>query len=276
MAMSLVIWSPAMGITAVWRIAPSVNTAMSVVPPPMSTRHTPRSFSSSVSTAMLEASGCRIRSRTSRPQRLMHLMMFCAADTAPVTMCTFTSRRMPLMPSGSRTSSWPSMMNSWVRMWRICWSVGMLTALAVSITRSTSIWRHFLVLDRHHAVRVEALDVAAGDAGIDLADLAVGHQFGFFQRALDGVDGGLDVHHHAFLQAARRVLADADDLQPAVGQDFRHHGDDFRGADIQPDDQCFLFLGPAHFTPLTHLQVLLPQRRRGAPRNRWDSADPHN
>lgn len=64
--------------------------------------------------------------------------MFCAALTAPVTMCTFTSRRMPLMPIGSRTSSWPSMMNSCVRMCRICWSVGMLTALAVSITRATS------------------------------------------------------------------------------------------------------------------------------------------
>ena len=38
-AMSLVIWSPAIGITAVWRIAPSVKIAMSVVPPPMSTRH---------------------------------------------------------------------------------------------------------------------------------------------------------------------------------------------------------------------------------------------
>jgi hypothetical protein len=35
--------------------------------------------------------------------------------TAPVTMCTLTSRRTPLMPSGSRTSSWPSMMNSCVQ-----------------------------------------------------------------------------------------------------------------------------------------------------------------
>ena len=40
-----------MGITAVWRIAPWVNTAMSVVPPPISTRHTPKSFSSSDTTA---------------------------------------------------------------------------------------------------------------------------------------------------------------------------------------------------------------------------------
>src|SRR5688572_5709927 len=111
---------------------------MSVVPPPMSSRQTPRSFSSSDSTARAEASGCRIRSCTSSPQRRTHLMMFCAADTAPVTMCTFTSRRTPDMPIGSRTSSWPSMMNSWRSTCRICWSVGMLTARAVSTARSTS------------------------------------------------------------------------------------------------------------------------------------------
>ena len=139
-AMSLLTWSPATGITAVWRMAPLVNTAMSVVPPPMSTRQTPSSRSSSVSTAIAEASGCSTRSATSSPQRRTHLMMFCAADTAPVTMCTFTSRRIALMPSGSRTSSWPSTMNSCGMVWRICWSVGMLTARAVSTTRSTSIW----------------------------------------------------------------------------------------------------------------------------------------
>ena len=50
-AMSFVTWSPAIGITAVCRSAPPENTARSVVPPPMSTRQTPSSFSSSVSTA---------------------------------------------------------------------------------------------------------------------------------------------------------------------------------------------------------------------------------
>ena len=78
-AMSLVTWSPAIGITAVWRIAPLANTARSVVPPPMSTRHTPSSFSSSVSTAKLEASCSSTTSSTSRPQRWMHFSMFCAA-----------------------------------------------------------------------------------------------------------------------------------------------------------------------------------------------------
>src|SRR6185437_6943132 len=137
-AMSLVTWSPAIGITAVWRIAPLANTARSVVPPPMSTRHTPSSFSSSVSTAKLEASCSSTTSSTSSPQRWMHFSMFCAALSAPVTMCTFASSRTPDMLIGSRMPSWPSTMNSWGRTWRIFWSAGMATALAASMTCSTS------------------------------------------------------------------------------------------------------------------------------------------
>src|SRR3954453_14718164 len=98
MAMSLVIWPPAIGTTAVCRMAPWVKTARSVVPPPMSSRHTPRSFSSSESTAREEASGCNTRSFTSMPQRRTHLMMFCAADTPPVTLGNFTSRGQPDIP----------------------------------------------------------------------------------------------------------------------------------------------------------------------------------
>ncbi len=104
MAMSLVIKSPAMGMTAVWRIAPLVKIATSVVPAPMSTQATPNSRSSSVSTAKLEDKGLSKSWSTSKPQRRTHLMMFSAALCAPVTMCTLASRRMPLMPMGSFTS----------------------------------------------------------------------------------------------------------------------------------------------------------------------------
>ena len=105
------------------------------------------------------------------------------------------------MPIGSRTSSWPSMMNSWRRTCRICWSVGMFTARAVSIARSTSSALTSRSLIATMPVRVEAADVAAGDAGERRGDLAVGHQLGFLERALDRRHGGLDVDHHALLQA---------------------------------------------------------------------------
>ena len=136
-AMSLVIRSPAIGITAVWRIEPSVKIATSVVPAPMSTSATPRSFSSSVSTAWLDALGFSTSCSTSRPQRRTHLTMFSAALCAPVTMCTRTSSRPPLMPIGSLTS-WPSITNSCGSTSSRRWSFGMLIALAVSTTRVTS------------------------------------------------------------------------------------------------------------------------------------------
>src|SRR5690349_20443223 len=139
-AMSLVTWSPAIGNTAVWRMAPCENTARSVVPPPMSMMQTPRSFSSSVRHAKLEASCSSTMSSTSRPQRWMHFSMFCAALSAPVTMCTLASRRTPDMPMGSRMPSCPSMMNSCGSTCRIFWSAGIATALAASTTASTSAW----------------------------------------------------------------------------------------------------------------------------------------
>src|SRR5512140_2741516 len=77
-------------------------------------------------------------SSTSSPQRCTHLTMFCAALSAPVTMCTLASRRTPDMPIGSRMPSCESMMNSCGRMCRIFWSAGIATARAASITRSTS------------------------------------------------------------------------------------------------------------------------------------------
>ena len=175
----------------------------------MSTRHTPSSFSSSVSTAKLDASCSSTTSSTSRPQRWMHFSMFCAALSAPVTMCTFASRRTPDMPIGSRMPSCPSIRNSCGSTCRIFWSAGIATAFAASITWLDIAVAHFLVADRDDAVRVQAAHVAAGDAGEHGVDLAAGHQLGFFHRALDRLHGRLDVDDHAFFQAARRMRAHA-------------------------------------------------------------------
>src|SRR5882757_4153390 len=53
-------------------------------------------------------------------------------------MCTLASRRTALMPIGSRMPSWPSTTNSCGITCRICWSAGIASALAASITASTS------------------------------------------------------------------------------------------------------------------------------------------
>jgi len=97
----------------------------------------------------------------------------------------------------------------------------------------------FLVLDRHHAAGIEAANMAAGDPGIDIADLAIGHQLGLFQRALDRFHGGFDVHHHAFFQTLGFSLAQADHFMAPIRQYLGYHRHHFRGADVETDDQVF-------------------------------------
>ena len=111
----------------------------------------------------------------------------------------------------------------------------------------------FAILDRHHAVRVHALDVTAGDAGEHLVNLAVGHQFRLFQRALDGLHRGFDVHHHAALQTARRGVAHADDIELAVLQDFCDDRHNLGCADVEANQHVLAFLWFAHLS----LQLLI-------------------
>ena len=75
--------------------------------------------------------------------------------------------------------------------------------------------RHFLVPDRHHPVGVETANVAARDAGEHGMNLASRHQLRLFHRAPNRLHGGLDVHHHAFLEPARGMGAHPDHLDAA-------------------------------------------------------------
>jgi hypothetical protein len=103
--------------------------------------------------------------------------------------------------------------------------------------------RDLLVAHDHHAGAVLPADVAAGDAGVDVRDLAVGHHLGLFQRLLDALHGGVDVDHHAALEAVRRCDAEPGDAQFAARQHLGHHGHHLGGADVQPDDEILVFLG---------------------------------
>src|SRR5450631_1529624 len=96
---------------------------------------------------------------------------------------------------------------------------------------------HFLVLDRHHAVGVEALDVASRDPGEHFLDLRVGHELGLLEGALDRVYRGLDVHDDALLQTARRVASHADEAQRVLGRDLGDERHDLGGADVEGDEE---------------------------------------
>src|SRR5690606_38143065 len=135
----------------------------------------------------------------------------------------------------------------------------------------------FLVLHGHHPAGIEAADMAAGDAGINVADLAVGHQLRFFKRSLDGIDGGLDVDDHALAHAARLVLAQAQHFEAPFRQDFGDHGHHLAGADIQGDDEVLDVTGHgvnASSKKWMEISVwlALPAAAPGPGRTRWGSA----
>ena len=67
---------PPKGMTAVCRIMPSLKMAISVVPPPISTKTTPASFSSSPKTASADAKGSRVISQTVNSLCSTHRAMF--------------------------------------------------------------------------------------------------------------------------------------------------------------------------------------------------------
>ena len=120
-----------------------------------------------------------------------------------------------------------------------------------------------------------------------LADLAIRHQLGLFQRTLDGLHGGINIDHHALLQPTRKMLPEADHLEPAFRLQLGDNGDDFRCADIQPDDVIFIFLDSCSLTspvnsdgikppPPCALPVELPAAPVCAPQIRWDNASRHS
>ena len=62
-------------------IMPSLKTAKSVVPPPISIKATPASFSSKLKTAFADANGSRVIPSKSRPALLIHLPIFLIDET---------------------------------------------------------------------------------------------------------------------------------------------------------------------------------------------------
>ncbi|MPN29400.1 hypothetical protein SDC9_176853 [bioreactor metagenome] len=108
--------------------------------------------------------------------------------------------------------------------------------------------------------------MAAGDPGIYMADLAVGHQFDFLDDAADRVHRLLDIDHDPLLQPARILRAHADHAQPSLVVDIGDQRDDLRRSDIQANHQILVV--PAH-------SLTFPShRQRPSSRNHSDTANP--
>ena len=124
----------------------------------------------------------------------------------------------------------------------------------------------FFFLDRHHAIRVEALDMATGDTGVNITHLAIGHQFDFLNDPANGVHRIFDVHHDTFFQATRILRPHADHIQMAFLIDFGNERDNFRRPDVQTNHQILVI--PAHIT------ISPSPRPRLASQSRSDNANP--
>ncbi len=138
MARSLVIWSPPTGTEARRCSLPSWKKAISVVPPPISTRNTPSSFSSAERATSAAASGCSTMPVTLIPARLTQRVRLRREVMGLVTIMASTSRRTPSMPAGSRIPSYPSTTNSRGITSTISRSRGRAITRAACITRSIS------------------------------------------------------------------------------------------------------------------------------------------
>ena len=93
--------------------------------------------------------------------------------------------------------------------------------------------RDFGVFHRDHAAGVEAVNMAACNTRTHAAHGEAGTQFRLLDRVLNGLNRFLDIHHHAALHTARRMVADADDIESIVRQNFGNHGHHFGCTNVQ-------------------------------------------
>ena len=114
---------------------------------------------------------------------------------------------------------------------------------------------NFAALDRYHPVAVETFDMVSGDAGVNGADGAAGHEFRFFESFTHGFHRLFYVHHHALAQTGGRACAYADYINSAF-RGFTHHSARFGRPDVESDDEvCFCH---------TEFSCALSGRRPGA------------
>ena len=96
------------------------------------------------------------------------------------------------------------------------------------------------------AAIVEALDVRAGDADVNAANHDVALLFGIDHRFVHAFHRRLEIDDLAFAHAARRRLADTENLDRAIGPAFADDDANLRCANFETDHQITTchFLNP--------------------------------
>ena len=133
--------------------------------------------------------------------------------------------------------------------------------------------RDLAVRGRHrvHATIVEAAHVAASDPEINAANFDIGHLLGLDNGVTHVLLGYGSVRDFALAHTPGAGLAEADDVQGAVGAQFADHGTDLGGADFQTNNDrgrikhafswCGMFWGASETLAATHwLRASGPER----------------
>src|ERR1700760_2036539 len=187
----------------------------SVVPPPMSSRQTPRSRSSCVRQDSAEASGSNTVSAIRMPARVANAVL--RIDEKFV---------------------WKNV-EHFAIFWKcdVARSVdGAANVVTFDVARTMA--------ERDATAAVHARYKAAVDANERRFNGDVRDALGFFDRAPDGTDCGVKVYDQPFAQALRFRRPQGEKLQLLV-VDFRDQRARFGAADVQPD-QKFVFLRQTH------------------------------
>ena len=93
--------------------------------------------------------------------------------------------------------------------------------------------------DRDHAAAVHAADVPARDPRVHGGHFHPGRLLGLADGLLDGLHGGVDVHHDATAQPARGGGPHGEDLEPARRAGLGDDRADLGGAHVQSRDEIF-------------------------------------
>ena len=181
---------------------------------------TPRSISSSVTTASADASTCSTMSSTLSPALCTTLTTFWIAVFAPVMMCASTSSRLPAMPMASRTPSWPSIVNCCGQhvddaplrgnAHRARGVDGAVHVLVANLTMTGC--------DGDDAAAVLRGDVAAGDADHGRVDGHAGHLLGHVHRLGDRLSRSVDLDDRALADPSGGDHTDTQDSETGAFQ----------------------------------------------------------
>ncbi len=130
---------------------------------------------------------------------------------------------------------------------------------------------HFLILDSHHAMTVQAFNMTSRNSGHHFTDLDLGHHFSFFQHTLNSLYSRFNIYHDPTTQPLGKGLPQSDNvIALSIWTHLRHHRHNLGCSHIQGyHDATGIAIGFQHVMTFLAQQFLV-----NAPPIHWHNADP--